>query len=75
MADSTINKISEMVDERVKALSDRLIDIMRDLEDDKKSFERLGISFEEKAFYDILVKMRDEKGFEYSDERCKELAK
>lgn len=75
VATSTINKISEMVDERVNALGDQLIDIMRKLDDDKKSFERLGISFEEKAFYDILVKMRDEKGFDYSDERCKELAK
>ena len=75
VATSTISRISEMVDERVNALSDQLIDIMRELDDDKKSFERLGISFEEKAFYDILVKMRDEKGFEYSDERCKELAK
>ena len=75
VATSTISRISEMVDERVNALSNQLIDIMRELDDDKKSFERLGISFEEKAFYDILVKMRDEKGFEYSNERCKELAK
>lgn len=75
VASSTISEIGKIVDERVNSLSDELIDIMRQMEDDKKSFEKLGISFEEKAFYDVLVKMRDEKGFEYSDERCKELAK
>lgn len=75
VATSTISEIGKIVEERVNALSDKAIDIMRQMEDDKKSFEKLGISFEEKAFYDVLVKMRDEKGFEYSDERCKELAK
>lgn len=75
VASSTISEIGKIVDERVNALSDELIDIMRQMEDDKKSFEKLGISFEEKAFYDVLVKMREEKGFEYSDDRCKELAK
>lgn len=32
-------------------------------------------TFEEKAFYDILVKVRDENHFDYPDDRCKELAK
>lgn len=75
VADATISEISQMVTDRVNSLGDQLVDIMRDMEEDKRSFEKLGISFEEKAFYDILVKMRDEKCFEYSDERCKELAK
>jgi len=34
----------------------------------------MGISFEEKAFYDILTKVRDDHGFEYEDEKCKLLA-
>lgn len=75
VADATISEISQLVTDRVNSLSDQLVGIMRDMEEDKRSFEKLGISFEEKAFYDILVKMRDEKGFEYSDDRCKELAK
>ena len=41
----------------------------------KMEFKKLGISFEEKAFYDILVEVRDANHFEYPDERCKELAK
>ena len=75
VATQTIEEISQLVDARVNELSEQLINILRDMEDDKRSFEKLGISFEEKAFYDILVDMRDKKGFEYSDERCKDLAK
>lgn len=41
-------------------MSDQRIQILKDLQDDKTSFEKLGISFEEKAFYDILVKVRDD---------------
>ena len=35
----------------------------------------LGITYEEKAFYDILVKVRDEHVFEYEDKKCIVLAK
>ena len=48
---------------------------MNDLNDDKRSFEKMGISYEEKAFYDILVKVRDAHGFPYADEKCIILAK
>lgn len=75
VASSAISEISKLIGERVNSLNEQLIDIMRQMEDDKKSFLKLGISFEEKSFYDVLVKIRDEKGFDYTDERCKELAK
>ena len=39
------------------------------------SFKDLGISYEEKAFYDILIKVRDEHEFEYADDKCIDLAK
>ena len=32
-------------------------------------------SFEEKAFFDILISIRDRQKFEYPEEKCKELAK
>ena len=35
----------------------------------------MGIDYEEKAFYDILIKVRDEHEFEYADEKCIDLAK
>ena len=66
---------SEVVADFVNDLSDQLIKIMNDLKADQTSFERLGISYEEKAFYDILVKVRDDHGFPYADEKCLVLAK
>lgn len=66
---------SEVVADFVNDLSDELIRILRDLQQDKTSFEALGISYEEKAFYDILVKVRDDHGFPYEEEKCLLLAK
>ncbi|MBB4825013.1 type I restriction enzyme R subunit [Sporosarcina luteola] len=66
---------SEVVEEFVNDLSEELINIMNALHKDKTSFEQMGISFEEKAFYDILVKVRDEHNFKYEDEKCIVLAK
>ena len=66
---------SEVVADFVNDLSDELIKIFKDLEVDKTSFEAMGITYEEKAFYDILVKVRDEHGFVFADEKCISLAK
>ena len=66
---------SEVVADFVNDLSDELIKILQDLQVDKTSFEKLGISYEEKAFYDILVKVRDDHGFPYEEEKCLMLAK
>lgn len=66
---------SEVVSDFINGLSDEIIKIFNDLNNDKTSFENLGITFEEKAFYDILIKVRDEHGFVYSDDKCIILAK
>ena len=66
---------SEVVADFVNDLSDKLLNIFQDLQEDKTSFEKLGITYEEKAFYDILVKVRDDHGFPYADEKCLVLAK
>ena len=66
---------SEVVSDFVNDLSDELIKIFKDLGADKTSFEAMGITYEEKAFYDILVKVRDEHGFVFADEKCISLAK
>ncbi len=66
---------SEVVEDFVNSLSDELIKILTDLQADKTSFEKLGITYEEKAFYDILVKVRDDHGFPYADDKCLVLAK
>jgi len=58
---------------------------MRDMQADRNSFRKLGLTFEEKAFYDILIKMRDTYNFVYGEdkkqngvtinERCQALAR
>lgn len=66
---------SEVVADFISGLSDELIKIFAELQADKTSFEKLGITYEEKAFYDILVKVRDEHKFKYEDEKCLLLAR
>lgn len=66
---------SEVVEDFINNLSDELLKIFGDIEKDKASFKEMGISYEEKAFYDILVIVRDEHGFVFEDEKCIELAK
>lgn len=66
---------SEVVEDFINNLSDELLKIFGDIEEDKSSFKEMGISYEEKAFYDILVIVRDEHKFVFKDEKCIELAK
>ena len=66
---------SEVMSDFVNSLSDKLLEIMNDLNEDKTSFEKLGMSYEEKVFYDILVKVRDDHKFDYADDKCLILAK
>jgi len=66
---------NQVVGDFVDSLSDELMNIFTQLEDDKKSFVKLGISFEEKAFYDILIRVRDTHEFDYSADKCIVLAK
>ena len=67
--------VNEVVGDFVDQLSDKRIQLLRDLEDDKKSFERLGITYEEKTFFDILIAVRDDHAFPYDEEKCLALAK
>jgi len=66
---------SEVVADFVDDLSEQLMNILNLLKEDQTSFEEMGITFEEKAFYDILIKVRDTHGFPYEDEKCLALAK
>lgn len=66
---------SEVVDDFVDDLSIQLIGLLHELQEDQNSFAELGVTYEEKAFYDILVKVRDDHGFDYPDEKCLLLAK
>ena len=63
------------VNSKVESLSDKILELFKELKTDKEKFKALGITFEEKAFYDILIAVRDDNKFEYADEKCLELAK
>lgn len=75
VAHATIDAVTDIVDEKVKSLTDRLVELFKDLKADSQKFKELCISFEEKAFFDVLVSVRDTHQFEYPEERCIELAK
>lgn len=61
------------------------LEILRNINESKESFRKIGLTFEEKAFYDILITLRDKYNFEYGkdeavdgvviNEKCKRLAK
>lgn len=75
VAHATIDAVAGIVDDKVKDLTDKLVELFKDLKADSQKFKELGISFEEKAFFDVLVNVRDSHGFEYPDEDCIKLAK
>ena len=66
---------SDAVKDFVNNLSESLLKVHKDLKEDRDSFKKMGVSFEEKAFFDILVKVRNTHKFEYSDNKCLNLAK
>ena len=67
--------VMKEVEKKVEGLSDKILELLKALKSDKEKFKTLGITFEEKAFYDILVAVRDDNKFEYPDNRCIDLAK
>ena len=72
-------------DEIIQTATEQALKILKEMQTDRKSFRKMGLTFEEKAFYDILLALRDKFNFEYGDdkpvdgiivnERCKVLAK
>lgn len=70
-----VSDVCDMVSYKINGLSGRLMNILKELKADSEKFKVLGITFEEKAFYDVLVEVRDRHKFEYADERCMALAK
>lgn len=56
-------------------VSDQLMDLVDKMKKEQASFEAMGIDYEEKAFYDILVAVADKFRFEYPNNKNIELAK
>lgn len=75
----------DAVDEIIRNATQQALALLNQLGEDKESFRKLGLTFEEKAFYDILMHLRDTHNFEYGEdkkvgsfvinEKCKALAK
>lgn len=72
-------------EEIIKSATEQALQILKDMNADRESFRKVGLTFEEKAFYDILMSLRDQYNFEYGEdkmvngvmvnEKCKTLAK
>lgn len=69
----------------IRNATEQALRILKDMNADRESFRKIGLTFEEKAFYDILMSLRDEYNFEYGqdktidgiviNDKCKSLAK
>ena len=72
-------------DDIIKIATEQALSILRQMNENRDSFRKLGLTFEEKAFYDILIALRDQHNFEYGTDKevdgviinneCKSLAK
>ena len=69
----------------IKEATEQALAILNGMKADRESFRKLGLTFEEKAFYDILIALRDKNNFVYGEdkiidgivvnEKCKSLAR
>lgn len=69
----------------IKIATEQALEILRQMNENRESFRKIGLTFEEKAFYDILVALREQYNFEYGtdkevdgvviNDKCKILAK
>lgn len=72
-------------EEIIKNATEQALKILKDMNADRESFRKIGLTFEEKAFYDILMALRDQYNFEYGEDKvidgvsvndkCRSLAK
>jgi len=60
---------TEAVNSIIRNATQQALDILSKLGEDRDSFRKLGLTFEEKAFYDILMHLRDKYNFEYGEDK------
>lgn len=75
----------ETSEEIIRNATEQALRILREMNADRESFRKVGLTFEEKAFYDILLALRDQYNFEYGadkvidgvlvNDKCRSLAK
>lgn len=49
----------------IASITKQALEILQQLNESRDSFRKMGLTFEEKAFYDILIALRDQYNFEY----------
>ena len=74
----------ETSEEIIKNATAQALRILKEMKANRESFRKIGLTFEEKAFYDILMALRDQYNFEYGtdkvidgisvNDKCKSLA-
>ena len=60
---------NETTDEIIRSATEHALKIMKEMQIDRESFRKIGLTFEEKAFYDILIALRDKFDFEYGEDK------
>ena len=61
-------------DEVLTEVANQMAELLKEINKEKKSFNELGITYEEKAFYDILIAVANQFGFDYPIDKAKALA-
>ena len=56
-------------------MAEKLAQLLQELKTEKNSFEKMGIDYEEKAFYDILFAVAKKYEFEYPEDKMIDLSK
>ena len=81
-AGETQEQVSEHI---IQNATQQALEILKQMQENRESFRKMSLTFEEKAFYDILMALRDQYNFEYGkdkeingvivNDKCKSLAK
>ena len=61
-------------DEVLTEVANQMAELLKEINKEKRSFNDLGITYEEKAFYDILITVAKQFGFDYPEDKAKALA-
>ncbi len=61
-------------EEVLNEVATQMAELLKEVNKEKKSFKDLGITYEEKAFYDILKEVAHKFGFEYPEDKLLKLA-
>lgn len=69
------HKDEAFANEVLDDVANQLADLIHELKLEKNSFEKMGIDYEEKAFFDILLAVSKKYEFEYPEDKMIELSK